>query len=85
MSTRLGMADSRCMDWTSDRLFNDKIIEMAGISSTSDNLSYRQWIQTKAPEDIYGNFVCGIETFTNKDESIRDTTNVLLSQTQNSN
>jgi hypothetical protein len=73
------------MDWTSDRLFNDKIIEMAGISSTSDNLSYRQWIQTKAPEDIYGNFVCGIETFTNKDESIRDTTNVLLSQTQNSN
>lgn len=84
MSTRIGMADGSWMDWTSDRLFNDRILKNAGISP-EDNLQYRQWLQKQSPETVYPPFTCTIEPFSNKDFSIIESTNVLTQPQQGNN
>jgi hypothetical protein len=70
------MADGSCMDWTSSRLFNDRILKTNGIPS-ENNLNYRQWLQMQSPDVVYPPFTCTIEPFTNKDFSIIENTNVL--------
>jgi hypothetical protein len=70
------MADGSCMNWTSSRLFNDRVIKEAGIPC-ENNLQYRQWLQIQSPDVVYPPFTCTIEPFSNKDFSIIESTNVL--------
>ncbi len=50
MSTRIGMADGRCLtSFDSSNIVNDIIMAKNGISY-QDNYSYRQFLQAKGPE-----------------------------------
>jgi hypothetical protein len=66
------MADGRCTDWTSNRLFNDAILKTASISP-EDNVQYRRFLQSQDPMTIYPPFTCKVDPFSNKDYSPSDT------------
>lgn len=84
MSTRLGMADGRCLDWTSNRLFNNAVISKAGIQET-DNYSYRMFLQRTDPSDIYSEPTCSLTKYEEdtKDFDIYSITNVITSENNN--
>lgn len=84
MSTRLGMADSRCQDWTSNRLINDKILKTANIQE-SDNYTYRKFLQTKDPSEIYPVVQCSLSRYSesDKDFDIFKNTNVMSRDSDN--
>jgi hypothetical protein len=52
MSQRMGMADSRCTNYASSRIFNDNIIKKLGLSY-DDNLDYRRLLQMSEPSAIF--------------------------------
>lgn len=52
MSTRIGMADGRCItEFTSPRILNDTIMMTKGINF-QDNYAYRMYLQSKGPEGL---------------------------------
>lgn len=46
------MADSRCTNYTSSRIFNDEVIKKLGLSY-DDNLDYRRLLQLSDPSAIF--------------------------------
>ncbi len=77
MSTRLGMADGRCQDWVSNRLFNDAVIKRAKIQET-DNYAYRLFLQNRDPDEIFPAQTCSL--FKYSDGDIYKDTNVITSE-----
>jgi hypothetical protein len=52
MSTRIGMADGRCLtSFDSTNIVNDIIMSKNGIAY-QDNYAYRQFLQSKGPEAL---------------------------------
>ena len=52
MSTRIGMADGRCItEFTSPRILNDTIMMRQGIAF-QDNYKYRMFLQSRGPEAL---------------------------------
>jgi hypothetical protein len=52
MSTRIGMADGRCLtSFDASNIVNDIIMAQNGISY-QDNYAYRQLLQSKGPEAL---------------------------------
>ena len=50
MSTRIGMADGRCIqDFTPSRILHEELMSRAGIN-VYDNYSFRQMAQQKGPD-----------------------------------
>jgi hypothetical protein len=69
MSTRLGMADSRCTNYQSSRIFNDDILSKLELNQFSDSEKYRAWLRTQDPETFSSTnnpMTCNI--FTYKDD-----------------
>lgn len=52
MSTRIGMADGRCItEFTSPRILNDTIMASKGIAF-QDNYKYRMFLQSEGPDAL---------------------------------
>ena len=56
------MADSRCTDFLSSRLFNDALIAKIGISP-DDAYAYRMALQDASPETIFPEPTCSIFSY----------------------
>jgi hypothetical protein len=69
MSQRMGMADSRCTNYTSSRIFNDNIIKKLGLSY-DDNLDYRRLLQLSEPSAIFETPTCSTFLYS---EIVQDT------------
>ena len=62
MSQRLGMADSRCTDFTSSRIFNDEMIGKLGLK-IDDAHGYRMQLQQIEPTAIWPEPACSIFSY----------------------
>lgn len=51
------MADARCTNYVSTRIFNDQIIKKLGLSY-DDNLDYRRLLQLSDPGEIFESPKC---------------------------
>ena len=62
MSQRMGMADARCTNYLSSRLFNDEIIEKFGLQP-SDSHGFRMKLQNAEPEKIWPEPACSVFSY----------------------
>jgi len=61
MSTRFGMADSRCTDFTSSRIYNDNLLTKdAQLNPFGESEKYRQWLQNKDIQDVTKVYTCSV-------------------------
>jgi hypothetical protein len=58
----MGMADSRCTDFVSSRLFNDALIAKIGVSA-DDAHGYRMSLQMAEPSTIFPEPACSIFSY----------------------
>lgn len=56
------MADSRCTDFVSSRLFNDAVIAKFGVRA-DDAHAYRMALQESSPETIFPEPACSIFSY----------------------
>lgn len=60
-STRMGMADSRCTNWLSDRLYVDTILyEDAKLNPFNDSTQFRAFLQSLDPDTFFQKPTCSI-------------------------
>jgi hypothetical protein len=62
MSQRMGMADARCTDFLSSRLFNDAVMEKLGVRP-DDAHAYRMYLQTVDTNRIWPEPTCSIFSY----------------------
>ena len=55
------MADSRCTNYMSSRLFNENLmVNDAGINPFGEAENYRSWLMTKGTQDITKEYNCSV-------------------------
>jgi hypothetical protein len=62
MSQRMGMADSRCTDFLSSRLFNDALMAKFGVGPY-DAHAYRMYLQTADQSKVWEEPTCSIFSY----------------------
>jgi hypothetical protein len=61
MSTRMGMADSRCTNYLSTRIYNDTLLmETAHLNPYDDSTKYRTFLQNLDPESFFPQPKCSV-------------------------
>jgi hypothetical protein len=57
----MGMADARCTNYVSSRLYNDMImVEDAHLDSFDKSTEYRAWLQSMDPDTFFGPRTCSV-------------------------
>lgn len=61
MSTRMGMADSRCTNFISSRLYNDELlVGVAQLSPYSGSEQYRYFLENQETEKFFAPPSCSL-------------------------
>lgn len=57
----MGMADARCTNYVSSRLYNDGILyTQAHLNPFDESTKYREWLQESDPEAVYPEPSCSV-------------------------